>query len=110
MKKDLHLFSKNMDVYNYPYNYDMMKVMSTLTQEFPSSLESLDYEDMMIITEAIYAHWVDGRSGAEDEKYAQYPWLEFESRSEDGYIQAYTSRVGGNFIEEYKNMLLGGNE
>lgn len=110
MKRDLHLFSENMDVYNYPYNYDMMKIMSTLTQEFPSSLESLDYEDMMIITEAIYAHWVDGRSDDENEKYATYPWLEFKNNQEDGYVQVYTRRIGEYMIEEYKNMLLGDNE
>lgn len=99
MKQKYHIFSETMDVYDYQYNYEEMKVMSVI-QEINPQLD-LDYEDMCRIASAIYWHWVDGRDSSEDEKYAEYPWLEFQSREENGYIQKYAERVVPFFIELY---------
>ena len=94
----MKIFSK-FDVYEHKYTYDEMKVMFVLSQINDSML---DYEDLMCIAEAVYAHWIDGRDASEDEKYEKYPWLEFETSEEDGYIQAYAERVLPYFIELYK--------
>lgn len=93
------VFNKEFNVYDRHYNYDEMKVMSVITQ--CKEAKDLDYEDMCKISEAIFAHWIDGRDESEDEKYALYPWLEFESQEEDGYIQKYAERVAPLFIELY---------
>lgn len=92
------IFSK-FDVYGREYTYDEMKVMCLLSQ-YPD-VNDLDYEDLMRICEAVYAHWIDGSDDSENEKYAKYPWLEFENEEEDGYIQAYAERVLPEFIELY---------
>ena len=72
-------------------------IMDEYTREF-----SLDCEDLMVICRAVYDHWIDGRDESEDEKYKKYPWLEFETDMEDGYIQEYANRVLPNFIKLYK--------
>ena len=92
------------DVYDCRYTYDEAKVMCLLgaTEE----AADLDYEDLTKIADAVYWHWVDGRDACEDEKYAIYPWLEFQSREEDGYIQAYAQRVLPEFIKLYKETVL----
>lgn len=95
------IFSK-FDVYEHQYNYDEMKVMCVLSQIAARNDTVFNYEDLMRITEAVYSHWIDGRDASEDEKYAKYPWLEFENSEEDGYIQFYASRVLPKFIELYK--------
>lgn len=97
----MKIFS-DFDVYERKYSYDEMKVMVVIgcTPE----AQDLDYEDACCIAEAIYAHWVDGRSADEDEKYAKYPWLEFKNCEEYGYIQAYALRVLPEFIKLYKEM------
>ena len=87
------------DVYDRKYTYDEMKVMCVLSA-FPD-IDSLDYEDLMCICESVYAHWIDGRDSSENEKYEKYPWLEFESKEEDGYIQVYAQRVIPHLIELY---------
>ena len=92
------------DVYDYNYTYEHMKVMS-LVGFYSNDYMELDYEDLCRIAEAIYAHWIDGRTADEDEKYAKYPWLEFQSKEEDGYIQAYTQRVLPEFIKLYKEII-----
>ena len=97
MKQKYHVFSETMCVDDYKYDYNEMKVMAVI-QEFNPQL---DYEDMCRIASAIYWHWVDGRDNSEDEKYAAYPWLEFQNREEDGYIQKYAQRVIPYFIELY---------
>lgn len=97
---DLFFLNRNTDVYDYNYNYDHMKVMGVLA--ILTDGQGLDWEDLANIAIAIYDHWVDGRDASEDDKYALYPWLEFENSEEDGYIQKYTQRVGLLFLEEYK--------
>ena len=92
------IFSK-LQVYDRYYTYDEMKVMCVLST-FPD-IDNLDYEDLMRICEAVYSHWIDGRDSSENEKYEKYPWLEFESKEEDGYIQAYAQRVIPHLIKLY---------
>lgn len=92
------IFSQ-LNVYDRKYTYDEMKVMCVLAK-YPN-IENLDYEDLMRICEAVYAHWIDGRDTSENEKYDKYPWLEFESKEEDGYIQTYAQRVIPHLIELY---------
>lgn len=87
------------DVYDRKYTYDEMKVMRVLSA-FPD-IDSLDYEDLMRICEAVYAHWVDGRDASEDDKYQKYPWLEMQGREEEGYIQVYAQRILPELIELY---------
>lgn len=89
------------DVYDCRYTYDEAKVMCVLGMT--PEAKDLDYEDLIKIADAVYWHWVDGRTTDEDEKYKKYPWLEFESREEDGYIQAYAQRVLPEFIKLYKS-------
>lgn len=98
-KEDIKIFS-DFDVYGRKYTYDEIKVMSVLSRMNLDEAADLDYEDLMRIVEAVYAHWVDGRDASEDKKYAKYPWLEVERR-EEGYIQAYAQRVLPKFIELY---------
>ena len=106
----MKIFS-DFDVYNRKYTYDEMKVMCVMTcicQDGPWYLEYLDYEDVMRIIEAVYAHWINGIDDEElKTKYQQYPWLEFEDDEEAGYIQKYAERVLPEFIklylEEFKN-------
>lgn len=86
-------------VYSRNYTYDEMKVMCVLAK-YPD-IENLDYEDLMRICEAVYAHWVDGRDASEDEKYQKYPWLEMQGREEEGYIQVYAQRILPELIELY---------
>ena len=98
----MKIFS-DFDVYEHNYAYNEMKVMLVLgcTPE----ANDLDYEDCVRIASAVYWHWVDGRTADEDEKYAKYPWLEFETREECGYIQAYAQRVLPEFIKLYKEFI-----
>ena len=93
------IFSK-FDVYDRKYTYDEMKVMCLIDVYYTTY--NLDYEDLCRIVEAVYSHWIDGRDSSEDEKYEKYPWLEFESNEEGGYIQVYAARVLPKFIELYK--------
>jgi hypothetical protein len=96
----------NFDVYERKYTYEEMKVMCLI--DVYHTTYNLDYEDLCIIVEAVYAHWIDGRDASEDEKYAKYPWLEFETSEEDGYIQAYATRTLPNFIKLYKEEINNG--
>jgi hypothetical protein len=98
----MNIFNIEFDVYDYHYTYDEMKVVCVIGSYDNVVTEDLDYEDCMRISSAIYWHWVDGRDASEDEKYAKYPWLEFETREEEYYIQAYTQRVLPEFIKLYK--------
>lgn len=100
------IFDDEFDVYDYPYTYDEMKVMFMFSQLNVCLTDDLDFEDCMKIVSAVYWHWVDGRSADEDEKYAKYPWLEFETQEENGYIQAYAQRVLPEFIKLYKEQNL----
>ena len=99
----MRIFDYELDVYDYHYTYDEMKVMLVLG--VTPEAGDLDYEECAIIANAVYWHWVDGRSADEDEKYAKYPWLEFNTKEEDGYIQAYAYRVLPEFIKLYKEMI-----
>ena len=90
----------NFDVYERKYNYEEMKIMFMLAHM--DGTDTFDYEDCMRVVEAVYAHWIDGRDSSEDEKYEKYPWLEFQTDEEDGYIQAYALRTLPKFIELYK--------
>ena len=90
----------NFDVYSRQYTYDEMKVMCLIDVYYTTY--NLDYEDLCRIVEAVYSHWVDGRDASEDEKYEKYPWLEFQNKEEEGYIQAYAQRVLPEFIKLYK--------
>lgn len=101
----MKIFNTEFDVYDYNYTYDEMKVMCVIGYSDNVFTEDLDYEDCVRIASAIYWHWVDGRTADEDEKYAKYPWLEFETREEDGYIQVYAQRVLPEFIKLYKEMI-----
>ena len=100
----MRVFSE-FDVYEHKYSYEEMKVMSVLSRMYLNEAADLDYEDLMRIIEAVYGHWIDGRDASEDEKYAKYPWLEFESEEEDGYIQVYARRVLPKFIKLYKEVV-----
>lgn len=93
------------DVYDYQYTYDHLKVMCEIGGFCSEYDISFDYEDLCRIAEAIYAHWIDGRTADEDEKYAKYPWLEFKNQEEDHYIQAYAQRVIPDFIKLYKECI-----
>ena len=105
----MKLFS-DFDVYSRKYTYDEMKVMCIITCiccARPRHCE-LDYEDAMRITEAVYAHWINGIDNENlKTKYPQYSWLEFQDAEEAGYIQKYAERVLPEFIklylEEFKN-------
>ena len=96
----MKIFS-DFDVYERKYTYDEMKVMCVLS--LTPEAQELDYEDCMIIVDAVYWHWVDGMDACEDEKYEMYPWLEFETAEEDHYIQAYAARVLPELIRLYKD-------
>lgn len=95
----MKIFS-DFDVYERKYTYDEMKVMCVI--DTYHTTYNLDYEDLCCIVEAIYAHWIDGRDASENEKYTEYPWLEFVTTEEEGYIQAYAYRVLPKFIQLYK--------
>lgn len=96
----MKIFNRELDVYNYKYTYDEIKVLVVIGMT--PEAQDLDYEDCAIIASAVYWHWVDGRDVSEDEKYAKYPWLEFKTREEDHYIQAYAERALPDFIKLYK--------
>lgn len=109
----MKIFS-DFDVYSRKYTYNEMKVMGVITSICLTAyiqqdiLYDLDYEDVMRIVEAVYAHWVDGIDDEElKTKYQQYPWLDFQDSEEAGYIQKYADRVLPEFIklylEEFKN-------
>lgn len=104
----MKIFS-DFDVYSRKYTYDEMKVMCVITCICVScDYYTLDYEDVMRIVEAVYAHWIDGVDDCElNTKYQQYPWLEFQNSEEAGYIQKYAERVLPEFIklylEEFRN-------
>lgn len=51
-----------------------------------------------------WGHWIDGRDDSENGKYAAFPWLEFQSTEEEGYIQAYAKRTLPEFIKLYKEV------
>ena len=101
------------DVYSRKYTYDEMKVMCVITCLTYTSIYqddpcNLDYEDVMRIVEAVYAHWINGIDNENlKTKYPQYSWLEFQDAEEAGYIQKYAERVLPEFIklylEEFKN-------
>lgn len=101
----MRIFS-DFDVYKRQYTYDEMKVMCVIGELGGTVSDNLDYEDLCRIVEAVYAHWVDGWSADEDEKYQKYPWLEFETNEEDWYIQVYAYRVLPEFIQLYKEEYL----
>lgn len=101
--QDFHIFNFDLDVYGYKYNYEILKaavVVSDFTVR-TNTANLLDYEDICIIAEAIYAHWIDGRSKDEDEKYQAYPWLEFSSKEEEDYIQYYACEKAFDFVNLY---------
>ena len=66
------------DVYDKKYTYDEMKVMCVLSA-FPD-IDSLGYEDLMRICEAVYSHWIDGRDSSENEKYENILGLNLNQR------------------------------
>lgn len=99
----MRIFDYELDVYDHKYTYDETKVMCVIGM-MTDALD-LDYEECAIIANAVYWHWVDGRSADEDEKYAKYPWLEFNTKEEDHYIQAYAYRVLPEFIKLYKETI-----
>ena len=103
----MKIFS-DFDVYTRKYTYDEMKVMSVITCTCQDGPCILDYEDVMRIVEAVYAHWINGVDNENlKTKYPQYSWLEFQDCEEAGYIQKYAERVASEFIklylEEFKN-------
>ena len=101
--QDFHIFNFDLDVYSYEYNYERLKaavVVSDFTVR-TNTANLLDYEDICIIAEAIYAHWTDGRSKDEDEKYQAYPWLEFSSKEEEDDIQYYACEKAFDFVNLY---------
>lgn len=101
--KDFHIFNFDLDVFSYEYNYEILKA-AVIVSDFAvrhNTANLLNYKDICIIAEAIYAHWIDGRSKDEDEKYQAYPWLEFSSKKEEGYIQYYAYEKASDFINLY---------
>ena len=96
--------NKNMNIYDRTFTYSEMKVMNVLTRQ--QGIDCLDYEDLMIICDAVYSHWIDGRDASEDEKYEMYPWLEIETNEEDGYIQEYAERILPKLIKLYKGVTI----
>ena len=93
------IFSK-LSVYDRKYTYGEMQVMFVLGHI--EGVDSFNYKDLCHIAESVYAHWIDGRDASEDAKYEKYPWLEFETKEEDGDIQTYALRTLPKFIELYK--------
>lgn len=89
----------NGDIYGNKFSYDEMIAMGNVTHFSYKQDQVLDFEDLVIIAETIYAHWVDGRDSTEDEKYEMYPWLEFENAEEEHYMSTYSYRVSPKFIE-----------
>lgn len=92
----------NGDIYGKKFAYDEMIAMGILVSYAEQNDIPFDFEDFAVIAEAIYAHWIEGRSDCEDEKYTKYPWLEFKSLEEDHYMSKYAYRVAPEFIELYK--------
>lgn len=92
----------NGDIYGKKFAYDEMIVMGILVSYAEQNDIPFDFEDFAVIAGAIYSHWIEGRSVCEDEKYAKYPWLEFNSIEEDHYISKYAYRVAPEFIELYQ--------
>jgi hypothetical protein len=99
----MKIFS-DFDVYEHKYTYDEAKVMCVIG-ECCWAYDDFDYEDLCRIAEAIYAHWANDDERSE-EKVEEYPWLEFQSFEEEGYIQKYASRVVTEFIKLYKEEYL----
>ena len=93
----------NGDIYGKKFAYDEMIAMGILVSYAEQNDIPFDFEDFAVITEAIYAHWIEGRSDCEDEKYIKYPWLEFNGIEEDHYISKYTYRVAPEFIKLYED-------
>ena len=103
----MKIFS-DFDVYSHKHTYDEMKMMCVITYICQDGSQYLEYEDVMRIIEAVYAHQIDGIDDEElKTKYQQYPWLEFKDDEEAGSIQKYAERVLPEFIklylEEFKN-------
>lgn len=85
----------NKTVYAYQYNYEQMKVMAMLGKH--PDAEDLDYEDLAQIAILVETTW--------NERYQHKPemdWADIQSRSEEGYIQAYADRTLDEFIKYYK--------
>ena len=89
------LFNYNIDVYNYKYTYEQMKV-ACIIGNMPDA-DDLDYEDIMYIVDAIDTMWC-----WKEYRTDEYPWLKFVSKEEEGYIQAYAQRVLPELIKLYK--------
>lgn len=100
MKKLLPIFNLNMDVYDYKYSYNHLKVVACI-ESSKSANRLEDYEDVAIVAEAIVNYWSDGRDDSEYELYAQNEWLEIETGEENGYVQAYANRVADKFVDAY---------
>ena len=96
-KKKVVLFG-DFNVYEKQYTYEEMKVMCVLSGM--PAIKNLDYEDLMHIVAAVHCFWAN-QEQIEEEVFEEYPWLETESVEEEGYIQAYASRVLPYFIKEY---------
>lgn len=94
----MKIFS-DFDVYDHKYTYDEMKVMCVLCG-YDDITADIDYEDLMLIANAIYKHWI--RDVDDDNIYIDNEWLEYHNSEEEGYIQAYADRVAPDFIQLYK--------
>lgn len=90
------------DVYERKYTYDEMKVMSVLcSDDYKSDTDGLDYEDLMIIANAVYNHWLNFEQIFTTGIYYTYPWMMIMGFEEKGYIQKYADRVMLDFIKLY---------
>ena len=91
------------DVYERKYTYDEMKVMSVLcSNDYKSDTDDLDYEDLMIIANAVYNHWLNFERIFPTRIYYTFPSLMVMGYEEKGYIQSYADRVMLDFIKLYK--------
>lgn len=102
----------NIDIYNRTYDYELIKIAITvidIATDISDEFGDWDYEDIINLCLNIYDVYMYQLGHIEkdyDIKFKllleEYPELEIRTREESGYIQAYTQRTVGTFIELYK--------
>lgn len=95
---------------NWPYGnnfcYDEIKVAIAVSDVAHDMKQCLDYEDICIITKAIYRCWNYSIQKVEEYRslFIVYPWMEIIGTEEEGYSQAYAYRTASNYIRLYQLM------
>ena len=97
-KREIKMFNE-FDVYSHLCNYEEAKVVGVIAQSDEAA--ELDYEDIILIAEAIYRHWLNTESSSYINFLKTYSWLRPVSETERGYIQEYAERTLPYFLEIY---------